>query len=69
MIDFWGWNSQSVKKKKMTRKREKRVIKIRSWKESLEKMAKAKGNENGVVSEVLSRGRGSQIQPPLDTLI
>lgn len=53
----------------MTRKREKRVIKIRSWKESLEKMAKAKGNENGVVSEVLSRGRGSQIQPPLDTLI
>lgn len=42
---------------------EKRIIKVRSWKESLEKLIKARDNEKDFVSEALSSGRGSGRQP------
>lgn len=42
---------------------EKGIIKVRSWKESLEKLIKARDNEKDFVSEALSRGRGSGRHP------
>lgn len=44
-------------------KNEKKVIKIRSWKESLKKLTKARDNEKHIVSAALSRGRRIGRQP------
>lgn len=44
-------------------KNKKKVVKIRSWKESLKKLTKARDNEKHIVSEALSRGRRIGRQP------
>lgn len=48
-------------------KKEKKVIKIRNWKESLKQLIKTRDNEKDIFSEALSRGRGSGRQPPCDS--
>ena len=45
-------------------KREKKLIKMRSWKESLKKLTKARDSGKDIVSEALSKGRGFRRQPP-----
>lgn len=51
----------------MTRKLKKKLIKIRSWKESLKQLIKTRDNAKDVFSEALSRGRDSRRQPPCDS--
>lgn len=45
-------------------KREKKLIKIKSWKESLKKLTKARDSGKNIVSEALRKGRGFRRQPP-----
>lgn len=51
-----------MKKNDYKKKREKEIIKVRSWKESLEKLIKGRDNEIDFASEAPSR-RGSGRQP------